>query len=48
MINNHASITIPSDDERHLPSEDHNQFSEFVTLLQNQNIAEPKKRKLEE
>ena len=48
MINDYASITVQSDDECHLPPEDHNQLSEFVTLLQNQNIAEPKKRKLEE
>ena len=47
-INNYVSITIQNDDECHLPPEDHNQLSEFVTLLQNQNIVEPKKRKLEE
>ena len=47
-INNYVSITIQNDDECHLPPEDHNQLSEFVNLLQNQNIVEPKKRKLEE
>ena len=47
LLNNYISLTIQNDDECHLPPADHTQFTKFVTLLQNQNVVEPKKRKTE-
>ena len=46
MLNNYITLAVQNDDDCHLPPVDHKQLESFLTLLEANNIATPKKRKL--
>ena len=46
MLNNYITLAVQNDDDCHLPPVDHKPLESFLTLLEANNIATPKKRKL--
>ena len=46
MLNNYITLAVQNDDDCHLPPVDHKQLESFLTLLEANNIATPKKCKL--